>query len=179
MRFYVQFPVYAPADAIERAANGNFSVIVYIMGEAFQSGSAHHYGPDFFIEKDVIVVSNVLVMCIVFRVLVRKHDCSSMHQFSHLVWMCSVTLLATHAHTAFDRSHSTIAWERLVSCHWTCRTMRATWAIRIKCLHWNGLTKILNNSEAVERLLCLDMTQVIGSVFIFKSVVVNLKKFNL
>lgn len=54
--------IYAPADAIEQAANGNFSVIVYIMGEAFQSGSAKHYGPDFLIEKDVIVVS-IVFMC--------------------------------------------------------------------------------------------------------------------
>lgn len=52
--------VYAPADAVEQASNGNFSVIVYIMGEAFQSGSAQHYGPDFLIEKDVIVVSYIL-----------------------------------------------------------------------------------------------------------------------
>lgn len=49
--------VFAPAEAIEQAHNGNFSVIVYIMGESFQSGSAQHYGPDFLIEKDVIVVS--------------------------------------------------------------------------------------------------------------------------
>ncbi|XP_031622630.1 esterase E4-like [Contarinia nasturtii] len=49
--------VYAPVEAIEQANDGNFSVIVYVMGEAFQSGSAQHYGPDFFIEKDVIVVT--------------------------------------------------------------------------------------------------------------------------
>lgn len=54
--------VYAPADAIDQASNGNFSVIVYIMGEAFQSGSSQHYGPDFLIEKDVIVVS-LLIYC--------------------------------------------------------------------------------------------------------------------
>lgn len=48
--------VYAPADAIEQGTTGNFSVIVYIMGEAYQSGSAQHYGPDFLIEKDVILV---------------------------------------------------------------------------------------------------------------------------
>ncbi|XP_055320352.1 esterase B1-like [Sitodiplosis mosellana] len=49
--------VFAPAEAIEQATIGNFSVIVYVMGEAFQSGSARHYGPDFLIEKDVIVVT--------------------------------------------------------------------------------------------------------------------------
>lgn len=49
--------VFAPAEAIEQGNEGNFSVIVYIMGESFQSGSAQHYGPDFLIEKDVIVVS--------------------------------------------------------------------------------------------------------------------------
>lgn len=53
--------IYAPADAIEQATNGNYSVIVYIMGEAFQSGSARHYGPDFLIEKDVIVVSKQFI----------------------------------------------------------------------------------------------------------------------
>lgn len=50
--------VFAPVDAVEQGVNGNFSVLVYIMGEAFQSGSAHHFGPDFLIEKDVIVVSS-------------------------------------------------------------------------------------------------------------------------
>lgn len=49
--------VFAPAEAVEHASAGNFSVIVYIMGESFQSGSARHYGPDFLIEKDLIVVS--------------------------------------------------------------------------------------------------------------------------
>lgn len=48
--------VFAPAEAIEQSSTGNFSVMVYIMGEAFQSGSAQQYGPDFLIEKDVIVV---------------------------------------------------------------------------------------------------------------------------
>lgn len=51
--------VYAPAEAIEQGNAGNFSVIVYVMGEAFQSGSARNYGPDFLIEKDLIVVSVV------------------------------------------------------------------------------------------------------------------------
>lgn len=57
--------VYAPAEAIEQATNGNYSVIVYIMGEAFQSGSAKHYGPDFLIEKDVIVVSELILIRVV------------------------------------------------------------------------------------------------------------------
>lgn len=37
--------------------NANLSVIVFIMGEVFQSGSSQNYGPDFLLEKDVIVVS--------------------------------------------------------------------------------------------------------------------------
>lgn len=49
--------VFAPVDAVEQGVDGNFSVLVYIMGEAFQSGSAQHVGPDFLIEKDLIVVS--------------------------------------------------------------------------------------------------------------------------
>lgn len=49
--------VFAPAKAIEQGDTGNFSVIVYIMGQTFQSGSVQHYGPDFLIEKDLIVVS--------------------------------------------------------------------------------------------------------------------------
>lgn len=51
--------VFVPADAIESidTTHANLSVMVFIQGEAFQSGSAKHYAPDFLIEKDVIVVS--------------------------------------------------------------------------------------------------------------------------
>lgn len=52
--------VFVPTQAIESKIQSNLSVIVYIMGEAFQTGSSRNYGPDFLLEKDVIVVSEYL-----------------------------------------------------------------------------------------------------------------------
>lgn len=83
--------VYAPAEAIDQATSGNFSVFVYIMGEAFQSGSSKHYGPDFLIEKDVIVVSRTVNA---FKYLYVKRQMSMIEG----IGICVV----------FDRSHSTI-----------------------------------------------------------------------
>lgn len=68
--------VFAPVEAVEQANDGNFSVIVYIMGESFQSGSAQHYGPDFLIEKDVIVVSVMqLIFTACHSVCVHLYTC--------------------------------------------------------------------------------------------------------
>lgn len=49
--------VFVPARAIEAKNQSKLAVIVYIPGESFQSGSSNDYGPDFLLEKDVIVVS--------------------------------------------------------------------------------------------------------------------------
>lgn len=49
--------VFVPARAIETKNESKLAVIVYIPGESFQSGSSNDYGPDFLLEKDVIVVS--------------------------------------------------------------------------------------------------------------------------
>lgn len=49
--------VFVPARAIEAKNDSKLPVIVYIPGESFQSGSSNDYGPDFLLEKDVIVVS--------------------------------------------------------------------------------------------------------------------------
>lgn len=49
--------VFVPSDAIESKDSTNKSVMIFIQGEAFQSGSARHFAPDFLLEKDVIVVS--------------------------------------------------------------------------------------------------------------------------
>lgn len=48
--------IFVPAEGI--SANGtDLPVIVVIIGDSFQSGSAKLYGPDFLIEQNAIVVS--------------------------------------------------------------------------------------------------------------------------
>lgn len=50
--------VFVPAAAID-SNETDLPVIVTIIGESFQSGSARYYGPDFLIEQNVIVVSHI------------------------------------------------------------------------------------------------------------------------
>lgn len=47
--------IFVPANAINTNAT-DLPVIVVIIGESFQSGSAKLYGPDFLIDQNAIVV---------------------------------------------------------------------------------------------------------------------------